>query len=89
MHVSHRTWGESALAAPATSRKRLGISIGYLDRPQLGEDHSAEQWINILSNNLAVTLVRLGGNPRLYVLQPPREKLRHRDLGRFDIEATV
>src|SRR5262249_46149018 len=85
VHVSHRAWGKTAPAIPAAGGKRLGVSIGYLHRPQFGEDYGTEKGIDVLSHNLAVPLVRFGGDPRLHVLHPRVEKLRHRDPRRFDV----
>jgi hypothetical protein len=51
--------------------------------------HCAQQRLEVLRYKLAITFMGSRRNQRLDVLQPAVEELPDRDLGRFDVEATV
>jgi hypothetical protein len=53
----HRAWRKAALALPAAAGQRLGIGIGYLHRPQFGQDHGAEQRLEVLRYKLTVAFM--------------------------------
>jgi hypothetical protein len=57
VQVAHRAGGKSALGFPVAAGQSVGVRFGNLHRPQFGQEHCAEQRLEVLRYKLAVALM--------------------------------